>query len=133
MQIPLRQQAISYFVFIVAVAIILWQICSHSAALNYCSFTVVEGPPLLHRGANYGVGAVGYDPHNSTITSWHVMHALIYCALGVMAPSFWWVALIISVGFELWEQETEDCADQLDPFVNMIGFGIGMLLNKTLL
>lgn len=68
------------------------------------------------------------------MTGWSCLHVVLYMFLGFLSPKYWWLMLIISVVWELFEfQQPQDCHDLLDLGWNSTGLLIGMGLRKVLL
>lgn len=82
------------------------------------------------RGKNYCLqeGVKSSDP--GLITSWHIYHFWMYFMLGLLAPNLTVVALIVGIGWEIFEYTFDDFADLTDIFWNMFGFFSGKFVNK---
>jgi hypothetical protein len=68
------------------------------------------------------------------MTGWSCLHVLLYTILGFAAPQYWWLMLIVSGAWELYEfKAPNDYHDLLDIGWNSSGMLLGMALRRALL
>ena len=87
------------------------------------------------RGNNYYIGSdKKLDSGTSEtclVTFWSAGHFVLFMIIGFIMPELFIVALILGIGFEVYEYYRFDCHDPLDIIWNTSGFIVGMLLNKA--
>ena len=66
------------------------------------------------------------------LTLWGLTHFLLYFVFGLITPKLFWVAMVVSVLFEYYENLEWDCHDVLDVFINTLGLVSGTYLNRIL-
>lgn len=83
------------------------------------------------RGSNYFLGGdIKYKKY-CILTSWSLLHVVLYFLFGWFFPSMFWETLLMGIMFELVEWLTYDCHDLLDIGWNTLGFVMGSSLKSV--
>jgi hypothetical protein len=114
-----------YFIFIIPDKVR----CLHNA-LDTCIGPVCDKPicKMITNGRDSGYNLSGNGNKNCLFSVWELSHMFFHIFIGYYYNIY--VSTAISVGFEMHERISYNCASYNDIFINFTGFLIGHALKK---